>query len=437
MPECALSQSPDLSVTRASCNLIAYNFMKNTKPNQNQPPPAGEPVKTAGEGRIVGLDPHPETFTSAILQVTHPKEARIIVSHDTVPIDSLLEWAKQHLVADQDLVVCEAGSNSFEVIKQLEEIGLCGVCLESQRVGQVRESTFNDDRSSAEKIARIYLSGLAKVVWVPDEGTRQYRELLSAHQEAVRQAPRSKNSLRSSLTEHAITLPKGTRLTKEATETWILESYNWQPIQRTILRRQCIAVREAEAHRIALYRLMCEMIAEDERMLGLMKLLGINVINAFALVATVGDVNRFASPKKLSAFLGLVQRRDRSGKSIDRKKRSPAGRKDVRALLVQAAQAVMNSKRKGDLRAWGWQVFARRGNRCVAIIALARKLAVQVFYQLKGLTPLRVEQEAPLRRKLQVFATHLDKAKIQEMGFRTKTDFIQNLIEKLTLSPNT
>jgi len=62
----------------------------------------------------------------------------------------------------------------------------------------------------------------------------------------------------------------------------------------------------------------------------------------------------------------------------------------VRALLVQAAKAVLNSRRGGALREWGPKVFARRGSRniaVVAVVAVARKLVVQVWYELKGSVP--------------------------------------------------
>lgn len=343
-------------------------------------------------------------------------------------MDSFEQWARNHLLGT-DLVVCEAGSNSFEVVGRLAELGVTAICLESQRVGQIRDSAFNDDRSSAERIARIYLSGLAKVVWVPDARTRTLRELLGAHQSAVTQATRTKNELRAYLAEHNVRLPKGTRLTRPETEERILGLYEWDGTQRVLVRDYCEAARRAEERRQALRRTMARIICEDERMLRLMKILGIREVNAFALVAAIGDIDRFASPKKLAAFLGVVMRRDKSGTSIDRKRGCGAGRKDTRALLVQAAQAVLNSRKGGALRDWGWRVFARRGSRNIAIVAVARKLATQAWYELKGRAPDYREAPALLRVKFLGVVSSLSKQEVNQLGYPTKKAYAEFLLQ--------
>jgi len=354
--------------------------------------------------RIIGLDLHPDIFTAGTLVGTNPLGAQLTSMQHAVPIADLEKWAGKQLQPG-DLLVCEAGSNSFEVIEQLRALGHTCLCLESRRVGQIKDANFDDDRSAAEKVARIYLSGLCKVVWEPDSQTREYRELLGIYQEAVRGATRAKNSLRSYLNEHGIRLPKGTPLTKPKGEQLALASYDWSANQQIMVSDLFAQVRHHDGRRKSYYNRIASIIAGDERMLGLMRLLGINVINAFALVATIGDIRRFASPKKLVAYLGLVIRREKSGTSIDRKSGCRgAGRKDMRSLLVQAAQAVLNSRAKGSaevLRKWGWKVFARRGNRAIAVIAIARKLVVGAWYHLRGQArPHKAEELKRLRSKL-------------------------------------
>ena len=404
-----------------------------TKTKQHSsPPPAGAPAFA----RIIGLDLHPDIFTAGTLVGTNPLGAQLTSMQHAVPIGDLGKWAGKQLQRG-DLLVCEAGSNSFEIIGQLRRLGHTCLCLESSRVGQTEDANFNDDRSAAEKIARIYLSGLCKVVWDPDSQTREYRELLGIHQEAVRGATRAKNSLRGYLNEHGVRLPKGTVLTKPQGEQLALTSYEWSSNQRVMVSDLFAQVRHHDARRKAYHTRIASVIAGDQRMLGLMRLLGINVVNAFALVATIGDITRFASPKKLVAYLGLVARREKSGTSIDRKGGCRGvGRKDMRTLLVQAAQSVLNSRAKGSgevLRKWGWKVFARRGKRAIAVIAIARKLAVSAWYHLRGLAhPHKTEEVERLRRKFAMFAVHVPKENIQELGFASKKAFIDDLIVRFT-----
>jgi transposase len=403
----------------------------NSSASISRPDSASDPSHSSPEhppGRVVGLDNHPDLFSAGILEGHHALHARIVGGCDRQPIDELEAWATRHL-NPSDLIVCEASSNSFEIITRLTALGFTAICLESQRVGQIRDSHYNDDRSSAERIARIYLSGLAKVVWVPDERTRTYRELLGAHQSAVVHATRTKNELRAYLTEHNIRLPKGTRLTRSETETKILESYSWDETQQLLVQGYCEAVRQAEERRLALRRTMARIICEDERMLRLMKILGIREVVAFALVAAIGDVDRFASPKKLAAFLGVVMRRDKSGTSIDKKRGCGSGRKDMRGLLVQSAQAILNSRKGGALREWGWRVFARRGNRNIAIIAVARKLATQAWYELKGKAPAYREASTLLRVKFTNLLSCLEKEEVKQLGFATKKEYAEFLLQ--------
>lgn len=399
--------------------------MPKPKREQEQEQARGRPA------RIVGLDLHPDIFSAATVEGGRPLGARLVSSRDAVPVAELEGWAGENL-RPGDLVVCEAGSNSFEVMARLAALGHSALCLESRRVGQIKESGFNDDRSSAEKIARVYLGGLCKVVWEPDARTRGYRELLGAHAEAVRGAVRAGNSLRGYLNEHGVRLPEGTRVSSPSAEAAALAARDWGELERGLVADLCAQVRHCGARRKRLRAKMCEIISGDGRMLQLMKILGINVVNAFALVAAVGDIGRFASPKKLCAYLGVAGRRELSGTSVDKKRGCRgAGRQDIRALLVQAAQAVLNSKRGGALREWGWKVFARRGQRNIAVVAVARKLAVQAWYEMKGLAPVHLDEEGVVRRKIAGLCAQLGEEEAMKRGFATKKALAEHLLARL------
>lgn len=58
----------------------------------------------------------------------------------------------------------EASGNSFNAAERLQKVGIKAVVLESQRAVQIRTSYCTHDRSDAVKLARIYLSGLARCV---------------------------------------------------------------------------------------------------------------------------------------------------------------------------------------------------------------------------------------------------------------------------------
>ena len=109
----------------------------------------------------------------------------------------------------QDLFVLEAGSNSFELCRRLHALGLRAVVLESCRVGERAKTYADNDKMAAARIALVYLAGNAPCVWVPDEQSRQRRELLHAYGKAVSDTrrPATRCALTSTATPSALPRP--------------------------------------------------------------------------------------------------------------------------------------------------------------------------------------------------------------------------------------
>src|SRR3974390_2513419 len=59
--------------------------------------------------------------------------------------------------------------------------------------------------------------------------------------------------------------------------------------------------------------------------------------NAAALVPALGDLSRFANPRQLMAYLGLVPSEHSSGASVKRGGITKAGNAAARRLLIEAA----------------------------------------------------------------------------------------------------
>ncbi len=87
-----------------------------------------------------------------------------------------------------------------------------------------------------------------------------------------------------------------------------------------------------------------------------------------------------ASPRQVESYLGLVPSERSSGERQRRGRITKAGNSRARWLLVQAAWALMRSKRADaePLRRWAQRIALRRGTK-TAIVALARKLAGILF----------------------------------------------------------
>jgi transposase len=63
---------------------------------------------------------------------------------------------------------------------------------------------------------------------------------------------------------------------------------------------------------------------------------GMALVNAATLIAELGDLSRFANPRQLMAYLGLVPCEHSSGASVRRGGITKAGNNAARRLLIEA-----------------------------------------------------------------------------------------------------
>jgi len=382
------------------------------------------------KGKIIGLDCHPDTFTAALFVGQTPHDARKIGSRENLSLDALLKWAAAELTP-QDIILMEAGSNSFKLCKRLGNLGLKACVLESCHVGKHAKTYADNDKMAAARIALVYLAGNAPCVWVPDEQSRERRELLHAYRKAVDEHTAATNSIKSYLNGRGLRLGKHS-LDEKTTSQWILDQADWSVLQKNILAEHLANITESKERRKRLYRLIAAEIAVDPTMMRCMKVLGVGIVSAFALLAVIGDIGRFHSPEKLVAYIGLNPGQRQSGKGKDiRLGVGRRGRGDIRNLLIQGAHAIMRSGRNTPLGQWGWKLFARKGNRNVAVAAIARKLLVQVWHLLHGNPPLALESDTSFRIKLQKLAVALGSTLRTGIGLgKTLEDSVKTLISR-------
>jgi len=384
-------------------------------------------MKNKEGNRVVGLDLHPDVCCVAVLQGEDAANARVVKLHDRLNTAGLIDWAHANLSAT-DTVVMEASGNSFEIAGRLHDAGFMVKVLESAQASAVRDGFCNDDRHSAVKLARVYLSGLAHIVWQPDACTREHREIFFAHRNAVRDSTRARNRLHGWLNGRGVRIPKGLPLTQERGRDWVLAAASWSEPQRLLLNHLFEQLGQAESHRRELARIMAKEVASRPEWARLWRLLGVRHVVAFALMACIGDIRRFATAKKLVGYIGLAPRRVQSGE--DAKGRTfgipHKGRRDLRALLLQSAQNILR-QRNSPLHRWGWRLVLRK-SKAQAAVAVARKLTVSIWHLLMNhATPLD-EPDAHLQTKLRLIATVIGKESLAAMGFSRRDDFLQSII---------
>jgi transposase len=119
---------------------------------------------------------------------------------------------------------------------------------------------------------------------------------------------------------------------------------------------------------------------------------GVDPILAAVFVAEIGDVDRFATPARLSSWAGLIPRHRGSDTTVHRGPITKQGSVLVRWAAVEAAQRIPDSV--------GWLVsnrqrLADRRGRNIATVAVARKLLALVYYGLRDGHIRALEQREP------------------------------------------
>jgi transposase len=371
--------------------------------------------------RIVGLDVHPDSFAGAVLEGRDPWQARVVSTSTRVALPLLEKWALRHTRED-DCLVMEASGNAFAVAGRLRALKRKVYILDSHSAGKVGKTYCATDRVDAIKIARIYLSALSPIVWQPDAKTRERREVFSAYQAVVKEGMRLKQQIKSMLNEHCVRLEKGFRLSHRSALGRLLERGNWTAAQQMLLQQLHGGLVGARVRRQQLRHYMAQEILADKELLRLTRLCGISLITLYGLIAAIGDITRFSTARKLSAYFGLNPSVEQSGEYEGPTALKRHGRGAIRALLVQSAKKLLQVD--NPLQKWGLAVAARRG-RNKAAVAVARKLCVAVWHVMQGHVIGAIERMDTLHTKIHKLATELGVPTIKELGFETKEAFVQ------------
>jgi transposase len=363
--------------------------------------------------RVIGLDAHPDSFTAAIARGPTPAAAIIEKMFNKVPLGQLPSWAKKH-TTPQDLIVLEASGNSFQIVRSLLALERRAVVLESCHLGKLKEGHANNDKISAVRIAKAYLAGTAKEVWLPDTKTQERRDWFHAHRKAVKRLVQARNSLLSYLSDNGVRLKRGTQLSEAPqAETQLRKSRDWSERQWQVIEGLLMQLRHVEQQRQHWRSLIAQEVLADPELLSIVRLCGVREMVAFALGAFIGDINRFTEPKKLVKYIGLSPAFDDSGEGQWSGGIGGHGRQDLRCLLVQGAHAILRCS-KTPLAQWGKKLLARKGQINLVVAATARKLTVAVWYLMMGRwTPLE-EIDEPLKMKVGRIISQVGAKRLQQ-----------------------
>jgi transposase len=289
-----------------------------------------------------------------------------------------LEVMAQSLLPD-DVVVVEATTGSDRIVSVLERHRIRVVVANTRKLKAISEAKAKTDRLDARTLARLAMVRMLDPVWTPDERTRTLRRLTNRRERLVRARTRAKNEAHGVLSRNLCERPPVTDAFGKAGREWFdqLEL----PVDERLTLDGCLRqVDFLDGEVAALDREIAKAALAWPEIQRLMSVPGVNVQTAATFMASVGDIRRFSTPRKLVSYLGLDPRVRQSGNAPARRGRiSKAGASEARHMLGEAAWKVTLTP--GPLRAFFLRIRARRGPQ-IAATAVSRKLVVLFWHLL-------------------------------------------------------
>jgi len=150
---------------------------------------------------------------------------------------------------------------------------------------------------------------------------------------------RARQQLQGFLRRHGLVFT-GRKAWSPAHRRWLAGLRFGHPAQQIVLQEQLDVVDEAGRRRDRLEAQIRELVAGWSLapvVTALQALRGVAFLSAVVLAAEVGDFRRFATPRQLMAWLGLVPSERSSGPKVERFGITKAGNGRARRVLVEGA----------------------------------------------------------------------------------------------------
>jgi transposase len=294
-----------------------------------------------------------------------------------------VEWAQFETWAAKtldrlDAIVVEMTTNTWDVYDKLVEQVHSVTVVHPPHIKLITASPVMNDKKSAEALAMLHAAGLLRPVWVPDAKHRDWRALVAQRQDRVHAATRAKNRLHAVLHRHQFEKPDSSLpFSPSRRDFWL--SLPVSAAEKLAVELDLETIDQAEAQIGRIEAVMTREALADERLPFLVQLPGISTLGALTILSAIGDITRFEDAKHLVGYAGLGTKRHDSGQTHTGGKITKAGRRDLRWVLVNAAQAA--SRTHPHWKAELARLEPRTG-RNKAMVAIARKLLVAIWHVL-------------------------------------------------------
>lgn len=295
----------------------------------------------------VGLDVHKATISVAVAESGRGGEVRQIGVFANRP-EVLSKVVARLGKSGRQLSFCyEAGPCGYGLQRLLAKGGYDCIVVAPSLIPMKAGDRVKTDRRDATTLAKLHRAGELTSIWVPDAAHEAMRDLIRARATAVRVLGKARQHLQGFLLRHD-RVYHGVRSWTVAYRRWLTTIRFDHPAQQIVFQDYIHAVQDAEIRRDRLMGQIEELLPHWSMapvVAALQAMRGVAPVVAVTIVAEVGDFRRFASPRQLMAYLGLVPSEHSSGSTVRRGGITKAGNALARRVLIEGAWTYRMSAR--------------------------------------------------------------------------------------------
>ena len=315
----------------------------------------------------VGLDAHQETIHAAVLVPGIERAAEDAFANTP---EAVRRWARRVVKQAPGSVRCgyEAGPLGYGLLRELEALGLPCIVVVPALIPVRPGDRIKTDRRDARKLAELLRAGLLTAVHPPTPEQEAVRDLTRAREAVKKDQIRQRHRLSKFLLRRGVRWTQGRKAWTQAHLDWLRGRRLEYAADQDILDDHLLGLEQIEG-RLSALDAKLEAIAQaapyQEPVGWLRCFRGIDTLTALAWVAELHDWRRFASPRALMAYLGMVPSESSSGGKEQRGAITKAGNVRLRRLLVESAWHYRHRP------AVSYRLRARRAGQPARVIAIA------------------------------------------------------------------
>jgi transposase len=248
---------------------------------------------------------------------------------------------------------------------------------DAAKIRAATERKQKTDRRDAELLVKLLDEDRFPQIWVPTPTERDTRQLLLHRHKLVRMRTQVKNQLQALALNQGVQRKWKLWSAKGRKQLEALALLPWASRRRAELLKLLDELEESIA---ALDGAVYEQANSRPAVRRLMTHPGVGAVTALAFTLTLGPPERFARGKQVASYFGLIPSEHSSGGKQRLGHISKQGSSFVRGLLVEAAQSAVRHEPRMRRE---YQRLAQRRCRALAKVAMARKLAVRLYWMLR------------------------------------------------------